>query len=159
MKKLNASILANLLFGAMTSMAQACPDPAVVSLKINKALQQPDGHWQLDVTGVIRNEGRTDFISASELQNISLSISRYGPRGVVNSILLKEKISGQGEMSRLPAGASQTVSYQGTLNILKGENARPRLKLAINYDPVVYNDSSTANDDCQSDNNEHSSKL
>jgi hypothetical protein len=62
-------------------------------------------------------------------------------------------------MSRLPAGASQTVSYQGTLNILKGENARPRLKLAINYDPVVYNDSSTANDDCQSDNNEQSSKL
>ncbi|MEZ5534199.1 MAG: hypothetical protein R3F02_01115 [Thiolinea sp.] len=155
MKKIKISLWAGFLFGAMNSMAQACPDPAITSLQIKQADMQTDGSWKLEVTGTVRNQGNADFVSTPDQQSISLSINRYGPRGVVTSTVLKEKLPVRNGQSYLPAGSVHIVNYRGTLNALKGENARPRLKLAIIYDPAIYNDDSSLNDDCHSDNNEN----
>ncbi len=111
---------------------------------INPMMQDFEG--TATIRGVVTNNGGDDFVSGSGQQSIRLY--ETNPGGLAT-------IVATGTFERLDAGATLRLEYTRTWNISSPAEGEfpPEYELEISFDPDIFIDDTTQNDDNDLDNN------
>lgn len=119
-------------------------DPAVVNLRFWTS-KLPSGD-KLMVQGIVKNIGGKDFSSGAKQQQIQLwEVSTPSNRKMVKQI----------EFTSLRAGQEININYERPA-LKPGDEFPPNYEVLIVYDPDIFSDANTNNDDANMKNNKMS---
>jgi hypothetical protein len=134
--------------GPLAPLLRNCPDPAVVSIGLSSISSRMDGARRLysfRVVATIRNSGNQNYRSGAN-QQIATIYRRPLGGGAAVAI-------GSGNFASLNAGGQTTVTSAAQSGWSKSDEFPPGFEARIVYDPDIYLDGNSANDDCSSANN------
>ena len=120
-------------------LTAACPDPAAVAIQASVVAAAPDLSWaDVALTGVVRNNGGA-YASGANQQVALLQTTAGATLGQANFPIL---------------APGQSVNIGSTIRVASGDEFLPDVQLQISYDPDIFIDGNTANDDCRMGNNQ-----
>jgi hypothetical protein len=134
--------------GERGMLAAGCPDPAAYDIRFQIVQRKDKFTGRVRITGIIKNIGRKTF---KPMHNQAKAYLFEMPPGAsTGGKILAQKVIGD-----LTAGATLSLSCEKnwTTNSASGGQLPPIYRLQILYDPDVYKDTSTTNDDCTQQNN------
>lgn len=128
--------------------AAGCPDPAAYDIRFQILRRKDKSTARIRITGIIKNIGRKTF---KPIHNQAKAYLYEMPHGTSTG----GKVLAQKVITNLNARAILSLSCERnwTTNSASGGQLPPIYRLQILYDPDVYKDTNTSNDDCSQKNN------
>jgi hypothetical protein len=134
--------------GERGKSAAGCPDPAAYDIRFQLLRRKDKSTVRVRITGIIKNIGRKTF---KPVRNQAKAYLYEIPPGASTG----GKILAQKVITNLNPGATISLSCERdwTTTPTSGGKFPHTYRLQILYDPDVYRDTTTLNDDCSHKNN------